>query len=74
MIANNDSKTTTGIFDIPCVGCKRKDCTMSSFYGSRCEFAVYNDNTLVTGYSKVKERNYVKKQKNKKRIYHRGKF
>lgn len=69
-----DSKNTTRTSDYPCIGCKRKDCTISSFYGDKCEFAVYNDNTFVTGYSKVKERNYVKKQKNKKRIYHRGKF
>ena len=69
-----DSKTKTSIFDNPCVGCKRKDCTMSSFYGNKCEFAMYFDETLVTGYSQEKKRNYVKKQKNKKRIYHRGKF
>ena len=77
MIAIEDSETTTKISYNPCIWCKRKNCTISSFYGDRCEFAVYNDDnddTLVTGYSKAKERNYVKKQKNKKRIYHRGKF
>jgi hypothetical protein len=50
-----DSKTKTSIFDNPCVGCKRKDCTMSSFYGNKCEFAMYFDETLVTGYSQEKK-------------------
>lgn len=48
---------------------------MSSFYGKRCEFAIYRDEYNVsTGYEPYKPRPYVKKQKNKKRVYHRGKF
>ena len=59
----------------PCFGCKRKNCTMSSFYGKRCEFAIYrNEYNVSTGYEPYKPRPYVKKQKNKKRVYHRGKF
>lgn len=66
---------TSSSIDYPCVGCQRKNCTMSSFYGSRCEFAIYNDYTFACGHYEYKPpRNYVKKQKNKKRVYHRGKF
>ena len=73
MIDSNNSTAT--LPNYPCIGCKRKDCTISSFYGNRCEFAVYHDYTFASGHYDYKPpRNYVKKQKNKKRVYHRGKF
>lgn len=62
----NDSHTSYNIFDSPCLMCKRRDCTMTMT--GKCDFVTYTEQ------KPVKERNYVKKQKNKKRVYYRGKF
>lgn len=71
MTTNNEN--TASFPRTPCYGCKRKNCTMSSFFGDRCEFAIYTERT-VEGYEPYKPKPYVKKQKNKKRCYYRGKF
>lgn len=73
MIESSDYTST--LPSSPCIGCKRKNCTVSVFYGKSCEFAIYHDySDVVRGYEPYKPRPYVKKQKNKKRVYRRGKF
>ena len=63
--------TSTSI-DYPCVGCQRKNCTMSSFYGSRCEFAIYHDYTFARGgYYEYGENPKIKKKKGE-RTYYKG--
>ena len=73
MINSNSSENDYTGFDSPCMLCKRKDCTMTVFFGKTCEFATYVE-TKVSGYEPYKPKPYVKKQKNKKRVYRRGKF
>ena len=47
---------------------------MSVFYGKTCEFAINHDYTVAEGKYDYKPKNYVKRNHNKKRSYHRGKF
>ena len=71
----NDSSNYYTMTDYPCCWCVRKNCTMSTSYGGRCEFAMFHENpSILTGCSETEPRKYVKKQKNKKKVYHRGKF
>lgn len=45
-----DSSNYTGTSPTtPCCGCMRRNCTMSTTYGSHCEFAIYYDYTFATG-------------------------
>ena len=72
MTTNNEN--TAAFPRTPCYGCKRKNCTMSVFYGKTCEFAINHDYTVAEGKYDYKPKNYVKRNHNKKRSYHRGKF
>lgn len=62
---DNDSTYT-----YPCIGCKRKNCTMTAT-NNYCKFKTYYEFDEFKSYP---ARNPLKRQKNKKRQYHRGKF
>ena len=68
------SNYTSTLPSSPCIGCKRKNCTQSVFYGKSCEFAVYHDYSIASGYEPYKPLPYIKKHKHKKKAYRRGKF
>ena len=69
----DSSNYTATIPNSPCIGCKRKNCTMSVFYGSSCEFAIYKDD-IFSGSCPSKVKNFAKRSHGKKKSYHRGKF
>lgn len=72
MISSDSYDSTATSTYYPCIGCQRKNCTMSSFYGDRCEFAIYHDYTFAIG--GCYEYGAEQKLKNKKgeRTYYKG--
>lgn len=71
MAADSFDSTATSTY-YPCMGCQRKNCTMSSFYGDRCEFAIYHDYTFARGgYYECEEKPKLNKKRGE-RTYYKG--